>query len=135
MPLARANKGHAEKLTEHLAHNPLSTRDLSEFFEHYQRSPKGARERMIEDPFLFVKARQQTQANRSARALEQGPEGAWLEDLNIVKSVLCRVLNRVPTVIYDGQDESDRIRLLRAFDDAAGVMDEIKRHLTKVTGS
>ncbi|MFC1834336.1 ParB/RepB/Spo0J family partition protein [Thermodesulfobacteriota bacterium] len=50
VPLARANREHAEKLTEHLGHNPLSTRDLSSFFEHYQHSDKRARERMIADP-------------------------------------------------------------------------------------
>lgn len=131
VPLARANKGHAEKLTEHLVNNPLSTRDLSAFFEHYQCSPKGGRERMIEDPSLFIKVRRQTQKDRCARALRQGPEGAWIEDLNIVKNVLRRVLKHLPTVIYHGQDESDRRRLERAFDDAAGVMDEIKRKIAK----
>lgn len=134
VPLARANKNHAEKLTKHLADNPLSTRDLSAFFEHYQCSPKGARERMIEDPSLFIKVRRQTQKRRSLHALEQGPEGAWIEDLNIVKNVLRRVLKHLPTVIYDGQDESDRRRLERAFDDAVSVMDEIKRKIAKVTG-
>jgi ParB-like chromosome segregation protein Spo0J len=134
LPLARANKGHAEKLVEHLAHNPFSTRDLSAFFEHYQCSPKGARERMIEDPSLFIKVSRQTQKDRSARSLQQGPEGAWVEDLNIVKGVLRRVLKRLPSVIYDGQDESDRKALLRAFDDAAWVMDEIKRKIAKATG-
>jgi ParB family transcriptional regulator, chromosome partitioning protein len=134
LPLARANKGHAEKLTEHLAHDPLSTRDLSEFFKHYRHSPKGTRERMIEDPTLFMKAHQQTRQEKSARSLAQGPEGTWAADLNIVKSVLRRVLARLSSVIYDGQDESDRKRLVRAFDDAACLMDEIRQEITKVTG-
>lgn len=134
VPLARANKGHAEKLTEHLAHNPLSTRDLSKFFEHYQRSDRRTRERMIADPYLFVKAHERTQEKRSAHALEHGPEGAWVEDLSIVKNVLRRVLRRLPTVIYEGQDEQDRRSLMRAFDDAASLMDGIKQKIAKVTG-
>ena len=92
------------------------------------------RERMVEDPCLFIKARQQTQERRSSCSLEQGPEGAWIEDLNIVKNVLRRVLKHLPTVIYDGQDESDRRLLERAFDDAASLMDEIKRKIAKITG-
>jgi hypothetical protein len=132
VPLARANKGHAERLSEHLVNSPLSTRDLTEFFKHYQRSPRQMRERMIEDPCLFMKACQQTRQRKTSYALEQGPEGAWIEDLNIVKNVLNRVLKQLPTVIYDGQDESDRRRLERALDDAASIMDEIKRKIEKV---
>ena len=134
VPLARANRGHAEKLTEHLTDNPLSTRDLSKFFEHYQRSDKQTRERMIGDPCLFVKAHERSQANRSAHALAHGPEGAWIEDLNMVRNILRRVLQRLPTVIYEGQDEQDRRKLVRAFDDAACLMEEIKQKIGKVDG-
>ncbi len=60
VPFGRANREHAEKLTEHLADNPLSTRNLSAFFEHYRRSHRRARERMIADSSLFVKAIERT---------------------------------------------------------------------------
>lgn len=134
VPLARANKGHAEKLTEHLSENPLSTRDLSKFFEHYQRSDRRTRERMIADPCLFVKAHERTQEKRSAYTLEHGPEGAWIEDLSMARKALRRVLRRLPTVIYEGQDEQDRRSLIRAFDDVALLLDEIKQEIGKVTG-
>ena len=132
VPLARANKEHAEKLTEHLADNPLSTRDLSKFFEHYQRSDKRTRNRMIADPGLFVKAHERTKQDRQSKQLYHGPEGAWVEDLNIVKNVLRRVLKRLPTVIYGGQDEADRRSLVRALDDAAALMEEINNKITEV---
>jgi ParB family chromosome partitioning protein len=134
VPLARANRGHAEKLTEHLAHNPLSTRDLSKFFQHYQRSDKRTRDRMIADPCLFVKAQERAQEHRSTHALEHGPEGAWIEDLSMARNILRRVLQRLPGVIYEGQDEESRRSLLRAFDDAASVMEEIKQKIAKVAG-
>lgn len=135
VPLARANKEHAERLIEHLADNPLSTRELTKFFEHYQHSDKRTRNRMIADPGLFVKARERTKQDRQSKQLRHGPEGAWVEDLNIVKNVLRRILKRVPTVIYEGQDEQDRCGLVRALDDAAALMDEIKREIGKVGGS
>jgi hypothetical protein len=134
LPLARANKRHAEKLTEHLSDKPLSTRDLSTFFEHYQRSDKQTRERMIKDPGLFVKAHQRTEEKRSARALAGGPEGAWMEDLAMVRNILRRVMKRLPQVIYEGQDEQDRGSLVRALDDTACVMDEIKQKIAEMDG-
>lgn len=133
-PLARANKDHAEKLIGHLADNPLSTRQLSEFFEHYQRSGKRERSRMIAEPGLFVKAKEQTKTAKQAKSLRQGPEGAWVEDLGIVKGVLRRVLKHLPSVIYEGQDDHERRRLVRAFDDAATLMDEIKDKIAKADG-
>ena len=52
----------------------------------------------------------------------------------IVKNVLRRVLKRLPTVIYEGQDEQERRSLVRALDDAASLMDEIKHEIVKVGG-
>ncbi|MFC1835437.1 ParB/RepB/Spo0J family partition protein [Thermodesulfobacteriota bacterium] len=134
-PLARANKEHAEKLIENPADNPLSTRQLSEFFEHYQRSGKRERNRMIADPGLFVKAKEQTKAAKQAKNLRHGPEGAWIEDPGIVKNVLRRVLKRLPTVIYEGQDDQERRSLVRALEDAVALMDEIKHEIAKAGGS
>ncbi len=134
VPLARANKEHAEKLTKHLADNPLSTRNLSEFFGHYQRSDKRTRERMIGAPSLFVKAIERGEEKRSVHALKYGPEGAWIEDLSAVRKILRRVLRHLPTVMYEGQDEQDRRSLTRAFDDAASLVEEIKEKIRKVTG-
>lgn len=132
VPLARANRGHADKLTEHLAQTPLSTRELSRFFEHYQRSDKRTRERMIGDPCLFVKVSERTQHKGQIQALAEGPEGAWMEDLHMVRKLLGRVLSRLPRVIYEGQDDGDRRRLVRALDDAASLMDEIKQKIAEV---
>lgn len=122
VPLARANPSHAEKLTLHLAKAPRSCRDLAEFLKHYESSNRQTRERMVGDPSLFFKAHKSTDENRLARALDQGPEGEWIKDCSIVTGVLRRLLKRVDTVIYPGQDELDRTRLLRVFRDAQSVM-------------
>jgi ParB family chromosome partitioning protein len=134
VPLARANKEHAEQLMGHLADHGMSTRHLCQFFEHYQRSDKRTRNRMIAQPDLFVKAQERTKHDRQSKQLRHGPEGAWIEDLGIVKNVLRRLLKRLPTVIYEGQDEQDRSRLVRVLDDAAALMDDRKREIDKVSG-
>lgn len=134
VPLARANRGHAEKLVAHLAHSPLSTRELSELFKHYEASNKQIRERMISDPSLFLKVRKSGEDKTSVEALQQGPEGAWVKDWEIIKSVTRRLTRLLPTVIYPGQDKDERIRLLRAFRDIRVMMDEIEKKISQIEG-
>jgi len=134
VPLARANRNHAEKLVAHLAHSPLSTRELSELFKHYEASNKQIRERMISDPSLFLKVRKSREDKTSVEALQQGPEGAWVKDWEIIKSVTRRLTRLLPTVIYPGQDKDERIRLLRAFRDIRVMMDEIDKKISQIEG-
>jgi len=132
VPLARANRDHADKLVAHLAHSPLSTRELSELFKHYEASNKQIRERMISDPSLFLKVRKSREDKTSVEVLQQGPEGAWVKDWEIIKSVTRRLTRLLPTVIYPGQDKNERIRLLRAFRDVRVMMDEIDRKISQI---
>lgn len=67
VPLARANRDHAQKLVAHLTHSPLSTRELSELFKHYEASNKQIRERIISDPSLFIKVRKAREDKSSRR--------------------------------------------------------------------
>ena len=129
VPLARAKPSHAEKLTHYLSHSHLPARDLAAFLKHYESSNRQIRDRIIDDPGLFFKTHQSRDANRLAQALDQGPEGEWLKDCSIVTAVLRRLLKRVDTVIYPGQDELDRTRLLRVFRDAQSVMAGIDEKL------
>jgi ParB/RepB/Spo0J family partition protein len=129
VPLARANREHAEKLVAHLAHHPLSTRELSEFLKHYERSNKQTRERMITDPSLFAKAKKTKADKAVAESLHQGPEGAWIKDWETIKAIARRIARLVSTVIYPGQNESDRLRLLRPFHDVRAMMDQMDKQI------
>jgi len=131
VPLARANRHHAEKLVAHLAHHPLSTRELSEFLKHYEGSNKQTRERMVSDPGLFVKVKKSREDKTAAENLHQGPEGAWIKDWEIIKAVARRIVRLLPTVIYPGQDADDRIRLLRIFTDVRAMIDEIDKKIAQ----
>lgn len=129
VPLARANTDHAQKLVAHLADRKLSTRELAGFFKHYEASNKQTRERMISDPSLFLKAKQSREEKTSADALAKGPEGAWIKDWGIVKAVLRRVMRQLPTVLYTGQDQDERMRLVRPFRDVSVMIDEIEQKI------
>jgi len=132
VPLARANTDHARRLVEHLRDSPLSTRQLGEFFTHYKASNKQTRERMISDPSLFFKAKRSKEDKTTADALQQGPEGAWIKDWEIVKAVVRRVVRQLPTVIYQGQDADDRTRLLEPYQDMRALMEKIEQKITGI---
>src|SRR5215472_8299914 len=51
-PLARANSAHADRLLHAQEQASLSTRDLGEWFEHYQKAKRSVRERMLDHPRL-----------------------------------------------------------------------------------
>jgi ParB family transcriptional regulator, chromosome partitioning protein len=132
VPLARANTDHAQRLVAHLGDHRLSTRELAAFFKHYEASNKQTRERMVADPSLFLKANKSREDKTAADALRQGPEGAWIKDWDIVKAVIRRLLRQLPTVIYPGQDEDDRSRLLRPYRDARAMVDKIEQKISGI---
>lgn len=129
VPLARANKEHAEKLLAHLGEHPLSTRELGEFLRHYESCNKGTRERMVSDPTLFLKAKRSREDKTSAEALRRGPEGVWIRDWDMIKAALRRILQGFPTVIHPDQDADDRMRLLRPYREATGMMEDLARNI------
>jgi len=134
VPLARANTEHAQRLVAHMADHRLSTRELAEFFKHYEASNKQTRERMIADPSLFLKAKQSRENKTTADALQQGPEGAWIKDWDIVKGVIRRTVRQLPTVIYSGQDQDDRVRLLLPYRDVRAMLDKIEQKIAGIDG-
>jgi ParB family transcriptional regulator, chromosome partitioning protein len=95
VPLARANTEHADRLLAVLAVAPLSTRELQCWFEHYERAARPVRERMVNDPRLFLDARRATDERRAGKRLRAGPEGECAADLRCLEAVLVRMTNRV----------------------------------------
>jgi ParB/RepB/Spo0J family partition protein len=94
VPLARANAGHADRLLMALADAPLSTRELRDWFEHYQKASRASRERMVSHPRLFLEALRETGAQRAGLRLRDGPEGECIADLRYIEMVLARLRKR-----------------------------------------
>jgi ParB-like chromosome segregation protein Spo0J len=134
VPLVHSNRDHAERLVTHLAQNPLSTRELSDLFKHYEASNKQIRERIISDPSLFLKVRKAGEDKTSIKALQGGPERVWIKDCEIITAVARRLVRQIRAVIYPDQDQDDRARLVRAFQDARAMMDEIHKKIAEVEG-
>lgn len=117
VPLARANAEHAKQLLAYLAQQPMSTRDLHTWFKHYQRANRITRVRMVDNPSLFLDAVRAQQQAQETKALQQGPEGAWLKDLRMITHILNRLRQQVPTLFDPAQRLVDRRLLSTAFND------------------
>lgn len=105
VPLARANAEDATRLAAHLDNSPLSTRELKTFYDHYQKSNRKIRKRMIEAPNLFIKT-SVTSSNKD------GPEEKWLRDAGAVCGILGRLQNKTDIVFYPNQEKKLRRKLL-----------------------
>jgi ParB family transcriptional regulator, chromosome partitioning protein len=94
-PLARANGVHADCLLRAQEQAPLSTRDLKEWFEHYQKAKRSIRERMVDHPRLFLQALKERAEETSSERLRIGPEGECEGDLWRINELICRVRKRL----------------------------------------
>jgi len=107
IPLARANPADATRLASHLEREPMSTRELQLFFEHYQKANRQVRERMLNHPALFIKSIQAVAGSK-----DESPEEKWLHDAKVVCAILDRLRDKADTVFYPNQEQKLRRQLL-----------------------
>ena len=134
VPLARANAAHARTLLEKLAQEPLSTRELKRLYEHYEQAPRAQRQRLVENPGLFLKAVQSRQEEAADKRLAEGPEGAWYHDLRVLGALLSRLTGQIPTLFAPTQDGLERERLAQAFTPARTQFQRLEQALAEVGG-
>jgi len=106
VPVARATPIHAEHLLHYLQEHKHSTRELADFFEHYQKSNKSARENMAREPGLFFKAQKALYAEKRAHLLRSGPEGQWRSRLAAIRDQIKHLEKLAPQLFYERQEEA-----------------------------
>ena len=129
VPLARANRNHALKLTAHLQKDPMSTRDMQHFFGIYQKSNHNVRSKMIDNPSLFLKAVQSKRQEKKALILAEGIEGQWLKDIVSVCVLLKHLNQSHETTIYQGQEAGMRKKLLDALNEAYTLINHLHKEV------
>ena len=134
VPLARANPEHARTLIEKLEQEPLSTRELKRLYRHYEQAPRGQRQRLVENPGLFLKAVHSRAQEAADKRLAAGPEGAWYHDLRVVSAILARLAGQVPTLFAPTQDAAERERLAQAFAPTKTQFQRLEQALAEVPG-
>jgi len=122
-PLARANAEHAAQLLAALASTPLSSRELHSWFQHYQSSPRAARERMVCHPRLFIQSLRARDEQRADARLREGPEGQCAADVRQLLALIKRLRQCLPTLSAQALPEpvlSALTRLRTALDALQG---------------
>jgi ParB/RepB/Spo0J family partition protein len=108
-PLARANSEHAQRLLAALQRDPLSTRELHTWYQHYKKANRRQRQRMLEQPRLFCQALQVQAQEQAAKVLRAGPEGAWLAAIKQIGQQL-RALHRQLPLVFAGVSETEPLQ-------------------------
>ena len=101
-PLARANEAHARALLDALAEQPMATRDLARWYQHYNTATRATREYLVAHPHLFVAALHNEAAEHDAERLRQGPEGQWRITLDRITAQLERLRQALPKLCAEG---------------------------------
>jgi len=128
-PLARANNDHAQSLLITMQHDPLSTRELHTWYQHYQKANQLKRERMLAQPRLFCQALQAQTRDQAASELRAGPEGAWLAELKRITQRL-RGLNRQLPLVFVGLETGP---LQQAWGEIKTLFQELDKTLARTT--
>lgn len=114
-PLARANTAHGECVLNYLLSHHRSTRDLSCFYEHYQRSTYSQRSKMVNDPDLFFKAQTLLAAEKKIQLLQAGPEGQWDSQWRVVQTTLTSLHALASHVFMPHQEPHERVERMTVF--------------------
>jgi ParB family transcriptional regulator, chromosome partitioning protein len=134
VPIARAIPEHARMLSDNLCKASLSTRELVLLFRHYQKAHRQQREKMVREPFLFLKALQAKEEATEAKSLKEGLEGKWLRDLRVIAHMVRGLLREVPTLFYPGQSSLDRRILLGAFEESQKQFLDLEKQIRRYDG-
>jgi ParB/RepB/Spo0J family partition protein len=131
-PLARANAGHARTLLTGLEQQPLSTRELKRIYDQYRQSNRAQRERLVENPGLFLNALQSKEESTDDKRLAEGPEGLWYKDLAVTGNILKRLSRQVPTLFTAQQEPMERKRLQQAFTQIKVPFQRLEKRIEEV---
>lgn len=129
-PLARANNAHAQTLLESLQRDPLSTRELHTWYQHYQKANHQKRQRMLAQPRLFCQALQAQTREHEAEQLRAGPEGAWLAEMKRLCQRL-RGLHKQAPLVFAGTPETRPLQ--QAWAEVKALVQDLDQTLARYT--
>ena len=108
IPLARANPHNVDNLITYLKKVPTTTRKLKLFYEHYHKSSRVVRNRMLSDPELFFRTHKSIFENT-----ETTPEEKWIRDAKVVCGILSRLVEQIDQVLFTEQNRGIKKQLKR----------------------
>jgi len=126
VPLARANKEACAQLVAGIAGKDVSSRQVGALYMAWRDGIPSTRERVIEAPLLFLRAREETVGGA------KGDEGAaLLGDLDLLGGVARRILRRLREGVLDRLLPPERGEAARCFEQARAEVDRIVSKMGK----
>lgn len=122
VPLARANASHARSLVESLSTDPMTSRQLYDFWQHYRKAGRALREKMIAQPVLFLRSLSACRQQSSVDA--DDPAQRWSMDLRSAVRILVRCEQTACHVFGDQPPACDQ---LNALDTAASALTRLRQ--------
>ncbi|MBU1495079.1 MAG: ParB N-terminal domain-containing protein [Actinobacteria bacterium] len=98
VPLSRGKAGHCRELVEHLEGRRISVRQMDALYEGYRQGDEQQRRRLIEHPWLYLKAKEETQ--RAEIIEPQGQAGRLIGDLETLSALARRVRQQLHAGVY-----------------------------------
>ncbi len=129
VPLARANKADAEQLLEAAMTDHFSTRELSLWYQHYQKSRGEKRRRLVEHPRLFLDALH----NPQTKASDDGLALQWLNELRGVIRHINKLQQQIPNFLDPPPDQLLQSQMLSAAQQAREEVNQLMTSITSVT--
>ena len=126
VPLSRANEHDCLDLTKKIIADPLSTRELVCLYDHYKKSNRTVRDRIISDPRLFTKTVKEQEQQKLGQQINDGPEGKWFKDISIVCHILKRLKATSEVIFYPNLDSHCRRRCQLWLSSAEKTIIELK---------
>ena len=123
VPLSRANEQDCLDLTKKIIADPFSTRELVCLYDHYKKSNRTVRDRIISNPRLFTKTVKEQEQQKLGQQINDGPEGKWFKDISIV----CHILKRLQATSDIMLDSHCRRRCQIWLNNAEKTIIELKK--------
>lgn len=89
VPLARANAGHCERLASGIARHEMSSREVGELYACWREATKAIRDRIVEDPALFLRTRQALAGETSLA--QEGETEHLVRDVHLLAAIARRI--------------------------------------------
>jgi len=97
VPLARANATRCERLVERLDGCKVSVRQMDMLYLAYKQGDEEGRQHLIDHPWLFLKAREETQR---AENIDPGETARLIHELEALSGLARRVRRQLQTGVY-----------------------------------
>lgn len=131
VPLARANEDDCTRIADAIAKSAPSSRQLGELWSAYVSSNESARERLVSDPLLVIRAREAARRDGDAN---KTPVEHLLGDLRAIASIARRASGRVRRGALDGANEKERERIANATAEVRADVALLAERATKELG-